>query len=359
MTMPKIRSLRVRAARVPMPEPHVTAAGTIAESPLVFTEIALDDGTVGRSIVFTYIVPALRPTADLIRNLEPLIVGQPGAPVDVDALLSKRFRLVGPQGLMGMAKAGIDMALWDGVARAQGISLARALGATERPVTPYGAVGYEGVAGSARTAEKWAKRGFKGVKAKIGYPTVAEDVAVIRAMREAVGPGVAIMVDYNQSLAPIEAVQRLRVLDGEGLTWVEEPTLAHDYAGHAQVARAAATPIQTGENWWGVLDMQHALDAGASDYAMPDVMKIGGVTSFMRAAALAHARNVPVSSHLWPEVSAHLLAATPTAHWLEHADWWNAVLLEPLRVEQGLTRIDGVIGSGIDWNEAVLEKLPA
>ena len=129
-------------------------------------------------------------------------------------------------------------------------------------------------------AEDWAKRGFRGVKAKIGYPGVAEDVAVIRAMRKAVGPDVAIMVDFNQSLTPAEAVQRMRVLDDEGLTWVEEPTLAHDYAGHALVAREAATPIQCGENWWGALDFQHAVDAHASDYVMPDVMKIGGVTGW-------------------------------------------------------------------------------
>jgi len=84
------------------------------------------------------------------------------------------------------------------------------------------------------------------------------------------------MVDYNQCLTPAEAVQRLRVLDDEGLTWVEEPTLAHDHAGHAQIAREARTPIQCGENWWGTLDMKHAIEAGASDFMMPDVMKIGG-----------------------------------------------------------------------------------
>jgi mandelate racemase len=356
MNAPKIRGLRVRAARVPLPEPHVTASGTIHESPLVLTDVALDDGTAGCSIAFTYIAPALKPTAELVRNLEPLLVGRPAAPADIDLLLSQRFRMLGPQGLAGIAMAAIDMALWDAFARGRGVSLARALGATERPVPAYGAVGSEGVAGSARTAEKWARAGFTGVKAKIGYPTVAEDLAVVRAMREAVGPDVAIMVDYNQSLSPVDAVQRLRALDGEGLTWVEEPTLAHDYAGLARVARAAATPIQGGENWWGVLDMSHALDAGATDYAMPDVMKIGGVTGFMRAAALAHARNVRVSSHLWPEVSAHLLAATPTAHWLEHADWWNSILREPLRVEQGLARCDGVIGSGVDWNESAIER---
>jgi mandelate racemase len=133
------------------------------------------------------------------------------------------------------------------------------------------------------------------IKYKIGYPTVQEDVAVVRAMRKAAGAGVSIMVDYNQCLTPAEAVARLRVLDDEGLTWVEEPTLAHDHAGHALVAREARTPIQCGENWWGISDLQHALDARASDLVMPDVMKIGGVTGWLRAAALAHAKSIQVS----------------------------------------------------------------
>jgi mandelate racemase len=150
-----------------------------------------------------------------------------------------------------MALSAIDMALWDALARSQGTSLVRLLGGIEKPIPAYGAVGYDGVEGSAKVAEDWAKRGFSGIKAKIGYPTVQEDIAVVRAMRKAVGGSVAIMVDYNQSLTPSEAVQRIRALDDEGLTWVEEPTLAHDSAGHALIARAAKTPIQCGENWWG------------------------------------------------------------------------------------------------------------
>ena len=231
------------------------------------------------------------------------------------------------------------------------------LGGVEKPVPAYGAIGYDGIAGSARTAEDWAKRGFTGVKAKIGYATVQEDVAVIRAMRKAVGDDVAVMVDYNQSLTPAEAVQRMRVLDDEGLTWVEEPTLAHDYAGHAMVAREARTPIQCGENWWGPLDMQHAIDAQASDYMMPDVMKIGGVTGWMRAAAMAQARNIRISNHLWPEISAQLLCATPTAHWLEYADWWNPILSEPLRIENGMAAVRDTVGTGVAWEESVVERL--
>jgi mandelate racemase len=359
MKAPTIEALRVRPVRVPLPAPHVTASGTVSESPLVLIDVVCSDGTTGHAIIFTYTPAALKPTADLIQNLEPLIKGDAAAPLDIEQKLARCFRLLGPQGLTGMAMAGIDMAVWDAAARRAQTSLSQLLGAQPRPVKAYGAVGYDGELGCARVAENWAQRGFKGVKAKIGYPTAAEDVAVIRAMRQAVGPDVAIMVDYNQCLTPTEAIERTRMLDAEGLAWIEEPTLAHDYLGHAAITRATTTPIQCGENWWGSLDMQHALQAQACDYVMPDVMKIGGVTGWLRAATLAHAHNMRVSNHLWPEISAQLLCATPTAHWLEYADWWNPILAEPLEIDQGLANFEGVVGSGVVWNEAAVARYAA
>jgi mandelate racemase len=356
---PTIQELRVRAVRVPMTEPHRTASGVVAESPLVLTDVLTDAGVSGHSIVFTYTPAALKPTAELILNIEPLVKGEALAPAEIEQQLARRFRLLGTQGLVGIALAAVDMALWDALARTHKVPLVRLLGGAEKPLRCYGAVGYDGVDGSAKAAARWAERGFTGIKAKIGYPTVQEDVAVARAMWKAAGPDMAIMVDYNQCLTPAEAVERLRVLDGEGLTWVEEPTLAHDYAGHAVVAREARTPIQCGENWWGTLDMQHALDAGASDYVMPDVMKIGGVTGWLRAAALAQAKGIPVSSHLWPELSARLLCCTPTAHWLEYADWWAPILAGPLRVANGMAVVDDAVGSGVEWNEDAVRRFAA
>ncbi len=354
-----IRSLNVRPVRVPMAHPHRTAHGVVSESPLVLTDLFTEDGVVGHSMVFTYTATALKPTADLIRNMEGLVRGEPLAPIELERKLSAKFRLLGTQGLIGIALAAIDMALWDALARQQGLSLVRLLGGVNKPIPAYGAIGYDGPEGSAKVAAGWAERGFKGVKAKIGYATVQEDVAVIRAIRRAVGDGVAVMADYNQCLTPVEAIERLRILDDEGLTWVEEPTLAHDYEGHARIAREARTPIQCGENWWGALDLRHALDAEASDFIMPDVMKIGGVTGWLRAAAQAEVRGVRVSSHVFPEISAQLLCVTPTAHWLEYADWWNPVLESPLEIRDGLAVVSGVIGSGMTWDEKAVDRYAA
>jgi mandelate racemase len=331
----------------------------ITESPLVLTDVITDTGISGHSMVFTYTPAALKSTAELIQNFEGLVQGEVLAPAAIEQKLAKRFRLLGTQGLVGMALAAIDMALWDALARVHSLPLVRLLGGMEKPIRAYGAVGYEGEAGCAKAAEHWAKQGFRGIKAKIGYPTVHEDVAVVRAMRKAAGEDMSIMVDYNQCLTPTEAVERLRLLDDESLTWVEEPTLAHDYAGHALVTREARTPIQCGENWWGTLDMQHAIKAYASDLVMPDVMKMGGVTGWLRAAALAHTHGLRVSNHLWPEISARLLCCTATAHWLEYADWWNPILAEPLRVEKGMAIVDDTIGTGVEWNEEAVCRFAA
>ncbi len=356
---PTIQKIRVRAVRVPMTEPHRTASGVIGESPLVLTDVVTDTGVEGHSMTFTYTPAALGPTADLIQNMAPLIQGDPLAPTAVAKKLDQRFRLLGTQGLVGMALAGLDMALWDALAREHGLSLVRLLGGAEHPVKPYGAIGYDGIDGCTRAAESWAKKGFTGIKAKIGYPTVDEDVAVVRAMRAVAGDDMAIMVDYNQSLTPAEAVVRLQALDQEGLTWIEEPTLAHDYAGHAVIAQSADTPIQCGENWWGAQDMRHAIDAGASDLVMPDVMKIGGITGWLHAAALAKTHAIPMSNHLWPELSARLLCCTPTAHWLEYSDWWNPVLKSPLQVVDGMAVVDDTIGSGLEWDDEAVQRFAA
>ena len=197
--MSRIRSLRVRAVRVPMEQPHQTAGGTVSESPLVLTDLTTDEGVVGHSVVFTYTAAALIPTADLIRNLEPLIQGEPLAPSELAQKFSARFRLLGTQGLVGIALAAIDMALWDALARSHGVSLLRLLGGIPKPIPAYGAVGYDGVGGSAKGRRGLGEaRLHAASRPRSATPTVKEDVAVIRAMRHAVGPEVAIMVDYNQ-----------------------------------------------------------------------------------------------------------------------------------------------------------------
>ncbi len=180
---------------------------------------------------------------------------------------------------------------------------------------------------------------------------------MLEAVRAAIGPDVALFADYNQSLSVPEAARRLsRLEDADELGWLEEPTRWDDYAGHAEVASGSLTPIQFGENCWGPRDMEKALDAGACHLFMPDAMKIGGVSGWLRAAALAETRGVPLSSHLFPEVSVHLMAASPSRHWLEVVDWAGPILRRTVRVEGGHARPIEAPGIGLDWDEDAVAR---
>lgn len=351
MQLPIIKEIKIKTVLVPVEPPHRTASGIVDKSPLVLIDLHCECGLVGHAMVFTYTPAALKPCGELILGIQAIIQGQELAPRGIYHLLQDKMRLIGTQGLIGMALAGIDMALWDAYSRFQSAPLYRLLGGSQQTIYAYAGTGFDGAVASANQAEAWVKKGYRGVKAKIGYPTVNEDIAVVRAMRDAVGPDVELMVDYNQSLSVPEAIHRIQRLDHEDLLWVEEPVLAQDYSGSASVSFAVKTPIQSGENWWGPIDMSHAIVAKASNYVMPDAMKIGGVSGWLKAVALAEAAGIPVSSHLWPELSAHLLMLGATSHRLEYVDWWAPILKQPLLVENGVAILDSDIpGTGVEWN---------
>ena len=173
-------------------------------------------------------------------------------------------------------------------------------------------------------------------------------------MRHRLPDSVDVMVDYNQALSLDDALARGRALQSEGVAWLEEPIRHDDHRGNAAIARALDLPLQIGENFNGPHDLALALDAGACDLVMPDVARIGGVSGWMQAAATAAARGVPMSSHLMPELSGHLLAATPTCHWLEYVDWADILVQEPLRIDGGLAIVADRPGAGIAWDEAAV-----
>jgi mandelate racemase len=353
-----IRALRVRAVHVPMTLPLQTSSGTIGIAPLALIDLQTEEGVTGSTYLFCYTPLVLRPVVQLLANLEPGLKGAAVAPIDLDRKLSGQFRLLGAKGVVGMALAGIDMAAWDALAKARDLPLARALGGDVRPIRAYNSCGL-GMLGPGRVAaeaQQLVAPGFDAIKVRLGYADLQTDIEVVREVRRAVGDAVTLMCDYNQALSVAEAVRRVQALDGEGLYWIEEPTRADDYAGYAQIRRKARTSIQMGENWWGPHEMAQCLAAGATDLGMPDAMKIGGVTGWLRAAALAEPAGVPVSSHLFPEVSAHLLAVSPTCHWLEYVDWAAPILLEPLKVQGGHAVAPDVPGSGIAWNESNVER---
>lgn len=356
-----IRAVRARPVLVPMRRPLHTGGGAVTAAPLVLIDLETDAGVTGNSYVFTYTPRALKATVAMLAALDDLLRGDAVAPAAIDDKLQRAFRLIGPQGIIGLAMGGIDMAAWDALAKAAGLPLVRLLGGAPQPVRAYNSNGL-GLIGPERAAEE-AKAlvapGFGAVKVRLGYADAAADRAVMRAVRATIGDGVVLMSDYNQCLSVAEAEQRVRLLDDEGLYWIEEPVRFDDYAGAARVRAKARTPIQLGENCFGPHDVEKAIVAGAADYLMLDAVKIGGVTGWLRGAALAEAAGIPVSSHLFPEISVHLLSVTPTRHWLEYVDWASPILSQPAAVEDGHLRPPTAPGIGLAWDEDAVRRFAA
>ncbi|WP_343068509.1 enolase C-terminal domain-like protein [Methylobacterium brachythecii] len=344
--------------KAPLSSPLRTATGTMTSAPLVLVDIETEGGAIGHGYAFAYTPVVLPGLTQLLRDLLPLLEGVELAPVRIMESLRARFVLLGSRGLLDMALAAIDVALWDAHAKVLDRPLVRLLGATAKPLRAYASFGMDGQEESVRLAARAADQGFTAVKIKIGYPTLAEDVAVVRAVKRAIG-NVDLLVDYNQSLTLPEALRRCRALDGEGLGWIEEPVRYDDLRGHAQITAEIGTAIQTGENLWGPRDLGEYVRAGASDLMMPDLVKIGGVTGWLGASALCHAHGVPVSNHFFREASAHLMCATPTAHFVEYFGLADPILARTLPVQDGHVRPSEEPGLGISWNEAAIAEFAA
>jgi mandelate racemase len=355
----KIRAIRVRAVSVPMKRPLQTSIAKVETAALLLVDLETDAGPTGRSYLFGVGKHNLRPIAALLEAMAQMLQGDEVAPFDLERKLRARYALLGVHNIVLFAMAGIDMAAWDALAQSLGQPLVRLLGAAPRPIPAYNSngLGLLPLAALAKEAQELVAEGFRAVKLRMGRAEAREDLEALRTVRKAIGADVVLMVDFNQALTVAEAARRGRMIDDEGgVAWIEEPIRADDFAGAARLTRELATPVQLGENFMGPEQMAQALAAGACDYVMPDAQRIGGVTGWMRAAALAQGAGAEMSSHLFPEVSAHLLAATPTCHWLEYVDWANPLLEQPLELKDGHAVIASTPGSGVRWNEAAVKR---
>ena len=357
-----IRSLRVRAVAVPMRLPLQTSTGAVSIAPLVLLDLETSNGIVGRAYLFAVGRANLKPIVALCEAMGELIKGDAVAPFEIERKLRQKHTLLGVHNIVLFAMAGIDMAAWDACALSLGQPLVNLLGGKPRPVKAYNSkgLGIMPLKPLGKEADKLVKEGFSAVKLRLGRPDAADDIAALRTVKKAIGPQVTLMCDFNQGLTLNDAILRGRMLDDEGgLHWIEEPTRADDFDGNARIAAELATPVQLGENFMGPEQMAQALAAGACDYVMPDAQRIGGVTGWMRAAALAQAAGLEMSSHLFPEVSCHLLAVTPTCHWLEYVDWAAPILERPLTVKDSHVLIPSSPGTGLEWDEKAVKKYAA
>ena len=355
--MPALTLRAVTATPVEVPLNFVlgTSQQALREVPLLLIDVETEEGVTGRSYLFCYLRAAQPAIMSLLGEIESLTKGERIDPAAFAAKLARRFTLIGVQGIVRMALAGFDTACWDAVAIAANQPLAAMLGAEARPIPAYNSCGMgikDDLGELAAEAETLlAMGGFRALKVRLGYPTLDGDIAAVRAVRKRIGDDAVLMVDYNQALTLDDALARGRALDQENIYWLEEPIRHDDYVGQARLARELTTPIQIGENFSLPAGMQMAIDAGAADYVMPDLERIGGVTGWRQAADIAAAHSLKMSSHLFPEVSVHLLAGTPTCHYLEYVDWANALLEEPLVIADGCAVIPRRPGNGMVWNK--------
>jgi len=271
------------------------------------------------------------------------------------AVMDAKFRLLGWQGLVGMAVAGLDMAFWDILGRAAGKPVVELLGGSPKPIRCYDSYGAVEAGADEKALRRSLEQGFRGIKVKGGDGDAANDERRVKGLRKLLGADIALMLDFNQSLTPNEAKRRIERLAPYDLTWIEEPVPQENLSGHAEVREASPIPIQAGENWWFPRGFAEAIAAGASDFIMPDLMKVGGITGWLNVAGQADAASIPMSSHILPEASAHVLAVTPTAHWLEVLDFASTILADPIRIVEGRLTARGP-GLGLEWNEAAIAK---
>jgi mandelate racemase len=354
-TVPAIRGVKARGVVVPLSRPVKTAFTTIEAAPLVLIDVETDQGVTGRAYIFAYAKLTIKPLIHLVEEIGRDLIGKPVAPFDLMTAMDAKFRLLSWQGLVGMAVSGLDMAYWDALGQCANKPVAELLGGSARPIRAYDSYGVLDPLKEEKALRRSLDQGFAGIKIKGGDGDAANDERVVSGVRTLLGPDIALMLDFNQSLDPAEATRRIERLAPYDLTWIEEPVAQENLLGHAKVRATSPTPIQAGENWWFPRGFAEAIAAGASDFIMPDLMKCGGVTGWLRIAGQAEAASIPTSSHLFAEASAHLLAVTPTAHWLEFLDFACSILARPAEIVDGALTARGP-GLGMEWDETAVKK---
>jgi mandelate racemase len=348
------KAIRARPVVLKLKRPVVARIATITDWPLILIDLYTEEGVVGRSYLEPYVIKSMRYLIPALQDLGDMLKGRRIAPFELYDAARKSLHFVGYEGMSMIAVSGLDMAAWDALAKAAGLPLCVLLGGSVGPVKSYNSNGLwlsppETLA--AEAIELRDEGGFTGLKLRLGRERLQDDLAALAAIRTAVGNDMHLMADFNQGLNLAEALQRCQAIDDQGLAWIEEPIVYDNLDGFAQLAAELKTPIQIGENFYGPRDLHRALQMRACDLVMPDFMRIGGVTGWLRASAIAGAAGIPMSTHLYPEVAAHMMRVTETAHWLEWQDWADPILRKPYEIKDGLLHIPDVPGVGLEWNE--------
>ena len=356
----RIESVTLSSVTLPLPNPISDAKvftgrqRPMTEVAFLFAEIRTEAGYEG--VGFSYSKRAGGPAQFAhAREVAPDLIGED--PNDIARLWTKLVwagASVGRSGASTQAIAAIDVALWDLKAKRAGLPLAKLLGAHRDSVRCYNTSGgflHESVEQVKDNATATLESGVGGIKIKVGLPDSAEDLRRVRAVREHLGDGVPFMVDANQQWDRPTAMRVSRRLEEFDLAWIEEPLDAYDAEGHAQLARSLDTAIATGEMLTSVAEHRELIRAGSVDILQPDAPRIGGITQFLKLAALADDAHLQIAPHFAMEIHVHLAAAYPHEPWVEHFDWLYPLFNERLETRDGRMHLSDRPGLGVTLTE--------
>ena len=334
----KIIDLRTLPLALPLPKPIGNATATINVFSYIAVFLDTDAGLTGENVIFTIRPEQVKLLDAMVHALRDAVIGR--SPDDVAAFWAeawRRINFIGFTGVSIMGISAIDGALWDLRGKAAGRSISALLGRARTTVPAYASGGLwlnQSIDELVEQAGGFAAAGFGAMKLRLAGRAEI-DLPRVRAVREAIGDGVALMVDANQVLDAKAAIRLGRQLEEWNIAWFEEPVPAHDLEASAQVAAALDVPIASGENDYTIHGFRRLLELGAADILMPDLQRVGGVSEFVRVGAFAAGFGAPVSSHLFPEMSLQLMGSLPNATLLEHLTWYSPLYREAMEMDDG------------------------
>ena len=352
--------VRVSACTLPLANPISDAKvltgrqKPMTEIAILFVELKTKDGAEGVGFSYSKRAGGSGQFAHA-KEIAPVLIGED--PSDIAKLWDKLCwagASVGRSGLSVQAIGAFDVALWDLKAKRAGLSLAKLIGAHRDSVRCYNTSGgflHTPLDQLLVNASASVAQGIGGIKLKVGQPDGRIDLQRVQAVREHLGDGVPLMVDANQQWDRPTAQRMCRALEGYNLVWIEEPLDAYDHEGHAALAQQFDTPIATGEMLTSVGEHWDLIRHRAADYLMPDGPRVGGITPFLKVAALAHHAGLMLAPHFAMELHVHLAAAYPTEPWVEHFEWLEPLFNERIEIANGRMLVPTRPGLGLSLSE--------
>jgi len=360
----KIESIRTRLVRLPNAEPLADAPFLAnVTRDFITVEVLTDDGVEGIGISFLFggvLTSALKSALD---ELCALIIGDdPMASGAIQAKLVARTSAAGPEGLVMMAISAIDIALWDIKAKLAGVPLATLLGGAQKRVPTYASgalrrdMNHDQLA---KAAQRLIERGYRQMKMQLALPgetSLTRELAAAQLVRSVIGPDLDLMVDINHRWDVRQALSIGPHLEQFNFYWIEDIVMRDEFAGMGDIARALATPLATGESLFGLIPFRYLIEAGGVDIVMADVFRAGGITGWMKIAALAESFNLPVVSHLAPEISIHLVGSIRNGLTVEYMPWSRALYYEVPLPKDGTLEAFDLPGLGLRFDQDALNK---